>query len=67
MDFKDGRAFCYHLVTNKLDDIKRMQGSKYVQSDITDALLKINKLIQQKEKYFFVEPLVKFQRYKNYL
>lgn len=53
MDFKDGRAFCYHLVTNKLDDIKRMQGSKYVQSDITDALLKINKLIQQKEKILF--------------
>lgn len=53
MDFQNGNASCYHLVTNKLDDIRRIQGSKYVQSDITNALIEIKELIQKKEKILF--------------
>ena len=48
MEFKKGIATCYHRVTNKLNDIEKMQGSKYVQSDITDALPEIKQLTAQK-------------------
>ena len=53
MEFKKGIATCYHRVTNKLNDIEKMQGSKYVQSDITDALPEIKQLISKKEKILF--------------
>lgn len=45
MDFRDNRAEVYHILTDNLRDIERLQGSKYVQSnafkcfsDIQEAL-----------------------------
>lgn len=66
MEFKKGIATCYHRVTNKLNDIEKMQGSKYVQSDITDALPEIKQLISKKEKILFAEHLVRFQQSKKW-
>lgn len=53
MDFKYGKGECYHLVSNHLKDIERMQGSKYVQSSILFAFKKIQNLLKQGEKVLF--------------
>lgn len=42
--FVDGEV--KHIITNKLDDIKRCQGSKYVQSNIGDCIPQIKMLLK---------------------
>lgn len=42
-----------HIVSNKIEDIYKMQGSKYVQSSINDTYFQIRKLLLQKEKVLF--------------
>lgn len=42
-----------HIVSNKIEDIYKMQGSKYVQSSINDTYSQIRKLLSHKEKVLF--------------
>lgn len=42
-----------HIVTNRLSDLKKIQGSKYVQSSTTDVYPKIKKLLNSGEKVLF--------------
>lgn len=42
-----------HIISNDIEDIKKMQGSKYVQSNLTDVLKDI-KRISNKNKVLFV-------------
>lgn len=42
-----------HIVSNKIEDIKKMQGSKYVQSDFSNVLVDIKKLLENGEKILF--------------
>ncbi|NJE45757.1 Coenzyme F420 hydrogenase/dehydrogenase, beta subunit C-terminal domain [Massilimicrobiota sp. SW1139] len=49
----DGDFNVVHIVSNKIEDVYKMQGSKYVQSSINDAYLQIKKLLLQKEKVLF--------------
>ena len=42
-----------HIVSNKVEDVYKMQGSKYVQSSINDTYFQIRKLLLQKEKVLF--------------
>ena len=42
-----------HIVSNKLDDIKKMQGSKYLQSSLNDVYRKIDELLKQGFKVLF--------------
>lgn len=42
-----------HIVSNRIEDIKKMQGSKYVQSDFNNVLVDIKKLLEKGEKILF--------------
>lgn len=42
-----------HIVSNKVEDVYKMQGSKYVQSSINDTYFQIRKLLLKKEKVLF--------------
>ena len=42
-----------HIVSNNLDDVKRMSYSKYVQSDISDCFLKIKEKLNNGKKVLF--------------
>lgn len=42
-----------HIVSNKIEDIYKMQGSKYVQSSINDTYFRIKKLLLQKKNVLF--------------
>lgn len=42
-----------HIVSNKYEDLKRMQGSKYVQSDVADCYKKILELLNSGKKVLF--------------
>lgn len=42
-----------HIVSNKNEDVYKMQGSKYVQSSINETYFQIKKLLSQKEKVLF--------------
>lgn len=63
-----------HIVSNKLDDIKRMSYSKYVQSNITEIYKEIETLMKKKIKILFcgtpcqVFSIKKyFEKYDDYL
>lgn len=45
-----------HMLSNKLEDIKKMQGSKYVQSDISNIFKEIKHLINDKKILFVGTP-----------
>lgn len=45
-----------HMLSNKLEDIKKMQGSKYVQSDISNIFKEIKQLINDKKILFVGTP-----------
>ena len=42
-----------HIVTNRLDEIERMRGSKYVWSDTTEVFHQISDLLKRGEKVLF--------------
>lgn len=43
-----------HSVTNQIDELRKMQGSKYVQSDVYDAYREMKRLLDMGEKVMFV-------------
>lgn len=58
---KDGGYVCgvvsdvevKHIVTNRIDEVLKMQGTKYVQSDMSGVYKAISKLISQGKKVLF--------------
>lgn len=45
-----------HIVSNQLEDIKKMQGSKYVQSDLSNVFKEIQKIIDKNQVMFVGTP-----------
>lgn len=45
-----------HIVSNQLEDIKKMQGSKYVQSDLSNVFKEIKKIIDKNQVMFVGTP-----------
>jgi coenzyme F420-reducing hydrogenase beta subunit len=42
-----------HILTNNLNDVKRMMGSKYVQSDLRECLIEIKRILKENKKVLF--------------
>lgn len=42
-----------HIITNKIDDVRRFAGSKYVQSNLGNTYLEIAKLLTENKKILF--------------
>lgn len=53
MDIADGQADVYHLLSNKKEDLQRMQGSKYVQSDAWRCYDAVIRSIKSGERVLF--------------
>ena len=53
MEIKNNKTRVYHIISNQLEDIKKMQGSKYIQSDIREIIEKIKNKISQNNKVLF--------------
>lgn len=49
----DNNLKTIHIVSNKYDDIKKMQGSKYIQSNIGNCFLEIKKLLEENKLVLF--------------
>lgn len=49
----DGNLELRHIVTNNMNDVFRMQGSKYIQSDISECIPQIIKLCEADKKVLF--------------
>ena len=47
MDIKDGRSDVYHVVSDKAEDLARMQGSKYVQSEAYRSFARVKETLEQ--------------------
>lgn len=45
-----------HILSNKLDDIKRMQGSKYVQSNLSNIFKEIKEIVKNNKVMFVGTP-----------
>ena len=55
-----------HILSNKLDDIKQMQGSKYVQSDLANVFKEIKEIIN-KNKVMFVGTPCQVKAIKSFI
>lgn len=53
MRIKDGQVFVEHILIDNLNDLKKLQGSKYVQSDITKCLNQIKEKLVNGKKVLF--------------
>lgn len=65
--FSDDFKSAYHIVGNSLDDLKRIMGSKYFQSDTAGIYKKVNKLLQRGEKVLFCGTPCQIAAIKSYL
>ena len=50
----DENLHAVHIVSNNLEDIRRMRMSKYVQSDVSDCFPRIKELLKQNKKVLFI-------------
>lgn len=55
-----------HICTNKQSDVKRMMGSKYVQSNITTCLLEVKKLLKEDKQILFTGTACQVAAVKQY-
>lgn len=55
-----------HICTNKLEDVKRMMGSKYVQSNISLCLLEVRGLLKDGKTVLFTGTACQVAAIKNY-
>ena len=53
MDINENKVNVHHIISNKIEDLKRMQGSKYLQSDIIDVINDIDIKIKNGKKILF--------------
>lgn len=51
--FQNGKISVKHIVINHIEDLYRLQGSKYVQSDTIDSFIEIGNLLKNGEKVLF--------------
>lgn len=56
-----------HIVSNKINDIKKMRGSKYVQSDLGDTFFKIKELLEKGNKVLFSGTPCQIAGIKNFI
>ena len=56
-----------HIVSNKIEDIEKMRGSKYLQSTIGTTYKKIQKLLNANEKVLFTGTPCQIAGLKNFL
>ena len=49
-----------HAIASTFDEIKQMQGSKYVQSKLEGVFPTIKQLLNEQKKCFLLAPLVKW-------
>lgn len=56
-----------HIVTNKISDIQKMRGSKYVQSDLKDCFIKVEELLKENNKILFSGTPCQIAGVKNYI
>lgn len=55
-----------HIVTDRLEEVKRMMGSKYVQSNITESLVRIKELIKEGKQVLFTGTACQVAAVKSY-
>ena len=55
-----------HVVTNKIEDINKMKGSKYVQSNLKSVVEEINLLLKNEKKVLFTGTPCQVAAIKNY-
>lgn len=53
LDFTDGHAVPHHIGITDSSELWRLQGSKYVQSDIRDTYKQVQRSLQEKRKVLF--------------
>ena len=56
-----------HIVSNKIDDIEKMRGSKYIQSNTKDCFRKIKELLDCGNKVLFSGCPCQVEGLKSYL
>lgn len=56
-----------HIVTNKQEDIDKMKGSKYVQSNLKEVVIEIKDLLKKGKKVLFTGTPCQVSAIKNYL
>ena len=62
----DKKMMPKHILSNKIDDIKLMQGSKYVQSDLSNVFKEIKEIIN-KNKVMFVGTPCQVKAIKSFI
>ena len=63
----DENHYVHHIISNKVEDIDRMMGSKYVQSDIKYVYKKIKELLESKKQVLFTGCPCQVAGLKNFL
>lgn len=63
----DSNMLATHICTNKIEDVHRMMGSKYVQSTLNDCLPNIRDLLSQEKKVLFVGTACQVAAVKGYI
>lgn len=53
MDINSNKVSVHHILSNKIDDIKKMQGSKYVQSNIKNIINEVDNKIKNNNIVLF--------------
>lgn len=52
-EFVDNEIKVHHIIIDNVDDLYKLQGSKYVQSNLTDVLCNIKDLLKENKKVLF--------------
>lgn len=63
----DNNANVIHIVSNKIDDIEKMRGSKYLQSDIGKCFSEIKELLNNNKQILFTGTPCQVAGLKSYL
>lgn len=63
----DDRMRAIHICTSEINDVYKMMGSKYVQSNITDCLLKVKQIIEDGKRVLFTGTACQIAAVKQYI
>lgn len=58
--------YTFHTVTNDINDLQKIQGSKYVQSDMKDCFIKAKQLLDQDKKVIFTGTPCQIAGFRNF-
>ena len=59
--------YVHHTIIDNLQDLPKLQGSKYVQSDMADCFIRTKKLLQEDKKIIFFGTPCQIAGLKNFL